>query len=154
MAEPKAANVTTFSAILDRPAQDIKRPPPMPTGTYIWVVKGLPEFGKSSKKQTDQVQFTVVALQALDDVDQEQLAEVGGCVDKSTTITFYITEKSAYRLTEFLRDDLMIDEEGKSTRHMIDESPGKQFLGHVKHTPSADGKGIRWEIDQTAPLES
>jgi len=37
---------------------------------------------------------------------------------------------------------------------LLDQSPNQQFLGHVKHTPSKDGKGVYWEIDQTAPLES
>jgi uncharacterized iron-regulated membrane protein len=151
MAEP--AKVHTFSSILDRKGTDIKRPPPMPVGTYVWVVKGLPRFDKSSKKQTDFVEFNVVALQALDDVDPGDLEAMGGVVDKTTTITFYLTEKSAYRLTEFMHDDLGIDDD-QETRAMIDQTPGKQFLGHVKHVPSSDGKGVYWEIDQTAPLES
>jgi len=152
--EPMATG--TFSSILDRKSGDVKRPPPMPTGTYVFVVKGLPEHGKSSLKQTPFVEFTVVPTTPLDDVDQEQLAACGGLTGKSATLTYYDTEKAGYRLTEFLKDDLRIDdEEGeKGVRAMVDESPNCQFLGHVKHTPSKDGKGVFWEIDQTAPLES
>jgi hypothetical protein len=145
-----------FSSILDRPASEIKRPPPLPPGTYIWTVKGLPRQDKSTQKQTEFIEFTVVPVAPLDDVDEDSLKEIGGLAGKQTTLTFYLTEKSAYRLTEFMKDDLCIeDDDGKkSARAMIDETPNKQFLGHVKHTPSKDGKGVYWEIDQTAPLES
>jgi hypothetical protein len=150
------APIGKFSSILDRPSGEIKRPPPMPTGTYVWVTKGLPRLDKSSQKQTDFAEFTVAAVASLDDVDQEALQAIGGLAGKETTITFYLTEKSAYRLTEFMVDDLGIDNEGgtKSSRAMLDESPNHQFLGHVKHVPSKDGKGVYWEIDVTAPLES
>jgi hypothetical protein len=146
----------TFSSILDRPSGEIKRPPPMPVGTYVWTIKGLPRLDKSTQKQTEFAEFTAVPVASLDDVDQEALAEIGGLAGKQTTLTFYLTEKSAYRLTEFMVDDLGIDsEEGKKpVRAMLDETPNHQFLGHVKHTPSKDGKGVYWEIDQTAPLES
>mgnify|MGYP001593996052 CR=1 FL=1 len=147
---------TTFSSILNRPSKEAKRPPPLPTGTYVWIIKGMPESGKSSKKQTPFWKFIVVPQQSLDDVDEDQLKECGGLADKSGELTFYDTEKAGYRLIEFMRDDLGIDDDNgeKLGLAMIDETPNKQFLGHVKHTPSADGKGIRWEIDQTAPLES
>jgi hypothetical protein len=146
----------TFSSILDRPSGEIKRPPPMPTGTYVWVTKGLPRLDKSSQKQTEFAEFTVAPTAALDDVDMEALKEVGGLAGKESKLTFYLTEKSAYRLTEFMVNDLQIDDDGgkKSSRAMLDESPNHQFLGHVKHTPSKDGKGVFWEIDLTAPLES
>ena len=146
----------TFSSILDRPSGDNKRPPPLATGTYVWTVKGLPRLDKSSQKQTDFVEFTVAPMAALDDVDQEALAACGGVGGKEGKLTFYLTEKSAYRLTEFMVDDLKIDSEDgkKSSRAMLDETPNCQFLGHVKHTPSKDGKGVFWEIDITAPLES
>jgi hypothetical protein len=146
----------TFSSILDRPSGEIKRPPPLPEGDYIWVIKGLPEHGKSPKKLTPFVKFVVVPVTPLDTVDPELLAEVGGYADKIGTLTFYDTENAGYRLTEFLVDDLQIDNEGgeKHARAMLDEVNGRQFIGHVKHTPTGDGKGIRWEISSTAPVNS
>lgn len=152
----EAATQGKFSSILDRPSGEIKRPPPLPTGTYIWTVRGLPRLDKSAQKQTDFVEFTVVPTTPLDDVDMAAVAACGGLAGKEGRLTFYLTEKSAYRLTEFLVDDLKIDSDdgNKQTRAMLDESPNSQFLGHVKHTPSKDGKGVYWEIDITAPLES
>lgn len=130
----------------------------MPVGTYVWIIRGLPEFVKSSKKQTDGAKFQLECLEALDDVDQEDLAKVGGAVGKIKEHTFWITEKSAFMLTEFLTDCgiPMEDDAGNelSDRQRLEYAPGKSFLGAVKHTPSADGKGINWEIGRTAPLES
>src|SRR5438046_10631489 len=47
----------TFEDILNRPADEIKPPPVYPVGTYHTVLVGLPERGKSSKKQTDYFKF-------------------------------------------------------------------------------------------------
>jgi hypothetical protein len=145
-----------FSSILDRKSGDVKRPPPFPTGTYVWVTKGLPEHGKSAQKLTPFVKFLVAPVAALDDVDQEALQAFGGIAGVTKELTFYDTEKSGYRLAEFLKDDLKIDDDDgeKGVRAMVDESPNHQFLGHVKHTPAKDGKGVFWEIDLTGPVES
>ena len=147
-------NKPAFSPILKRPASEIKRPPPLPIGHYLWAVQGLPRFDKSSKKGTDFVEFNCKLLQPLDDVDPADLEAAGGIGDRTKTLTFYLTEKSAYRLTEFMRDDLGIDGEGKSVEQMIDETPGRQFLAAIIHEPSRDGKGIYDNIGATAPVES
>lgn len=146
----------SFSPILSMKSSEAKAPPPMPVGTYIWVTKGLPRFDKSTKKGTPFAEFTVSCLGALDDVDQEALQQVGGTKDKVKTITFYLTEKSSFMLKDFLVDDLQLDDEDgeKTLEQLIDESPGHQFLGHIKHEPSQDGKRVFDNIDATAPLES
>lgn len=141
-----------MTSILDRPASDVKRPPPYPTGTYTVMVKGLPRADKSSKKGTDFYEFELGFLQAHDDVDEDALTEIGGIEGKSIRHTYYITEKSGYRLVEWMRDDLGIEEEGKTPREMIDETPGRQCLITIKHTPSEDGKGVYANVDKTMPV--
>src|SRR5258705_10563889 len=64
-----------FASILDQPAADVKPPPLIPVGTYHTVIQGLPEAGQSSKKQTDYFKFQHRIVAALDDVDQDALAE-------------------------------------------------------------------------------
>lgn len=145
---------SNLASILDKPASDIKRPPPMPAGHYIFTIIGLPRFDKSSKKQTDFYEFKCRFTQAYDDVDDEELAAVGGIAGKETNLTFYITEKSVYRLTEFMRDDLGISDEGKTSRQMLDETPNCQFVGLIKHAPSEDGKGVYANITTTGPVEA
>ena len=71
-------NAPNFGALLDKPASEIERPKPLPQGGYICTVKGLPKFDKSSKKQTEFVEFTLQPVEAMEDVDQEALASMGG----------------------------------------------------------------------------
>lgn len=146
----------SFSPILGMKSSEAKAPPPMPVGTYVWVTKGLPRFDKSTKKGTPFAEFTVTCLGALDDVDQEALAASGGFKDKVKTMTYYLTEKSAFMLRDFLVDDLGIDDDDGDAEleKLIDQSAGKQFLGHIKHEPSQDGKRVYDNIDATAPIDS
>lgn len=143
-----------LASILDRPHTEIKAPEAMPAGHYTFMTIGLPRFDKSTKKGTEFVEFKVRYLNAYDDVDADELEKVGGCEGKETNLTFYLTEKSAYRLGDFLKDDLKIDHgEDTTVRAMIDESPNKQFVGQIKHTPSDDGKRMYANIASTGPVE-
>ncbi len=145
-----------FGSVLDKPTEEIKRPPALPMGTYVFVCKGLPRQDKSSKKQTEFVEFTVNPIQAQDDVDADALKEFtdafGGIQDKVQKLTFYLTDNSIYRLKEFMIDDLKIEEE-ETLRPMLEKTVGAQFLGQIKHTPSDDGKGVYANIASTGPVE-
>lgn len=144
----------TFEDILNRPADDIKPPPVLPVGTYHTVVIGLPEKGKSSKKQTDYFKFVHKIVAPLEDVDTEALAEVeGGVSGKEVDNTFYITEKSAFMLVQFLQN-LGVETEGKSLAACIDESPNREVLIHIKHEASEDGQRVFARVGSTAPVEA
>jgi hypothetical protein len=128
----------TFSSILDRPSSEIERPKPLPPGTYLFLVEGQPRFDKSTKKQTDFVEFTARILQPGNDVDPAAMAEVPGgtAVGKTMKLTFYLTEDAVFRLinkdgTGFL-NHLGI-EVGPPLGQLISEAPGRQFWGTVKH---------------------
>jgi len=144
-------NNPNFGAILDTPSSEVERPKPLPVGSYVCVVKGLPRFDKSSKKQTEFVEFTLQPLTAGDDVDQDALEEMGGFANRTMRATFYITEDAIWRLKKFLAEDLEIDGEDRTLRQMIDDAPGKQVLVNIKHRASDDG-GIFAEIASTAPV--
>lgn len=146
-----------FESILDRPSEDAERPKPLPQGSYVCVVHGLPEYGKSSKKQTDFVRFTLIPLQAMDDVDADALDEVGGLEGKSLSDTYYLTPNAEYRLRDFLdncgipsRDD---DEEKLSHRARIEMATNQQVIAHVKHRASQDGSSVFAEVSGTAAVE-
>lgn len=150
-----------FSDILDKPATEIDRPKPLPTGTYIWTVQGLPRHDKDKAgNQYEFVEFTVKPSSAMDDVDEEALKEwatradgtMRALSDFSARLKFYKTADSIYRLQEFF-PHLGIDVEGKSARQCIDETPNCQFVGSIVHTPSKDGTSIYANIGKTAPVE-
>lgn len=154
-----------FADILDTPATEISRPKPLPQGTYLWMVKGLPRLDKSTRKGTEFSEYTLQCLEASDDVDEDALkasltkasGEVIPLRDRSIRATFYHTEDALYRLKKFLMD-LDIDEEDddgkpRKMREMMQDVPGRQVWGHIKHTPSDDGEMIFANIDKTAKVD-
>ena len=153
-------NSPNFGTILDKPASEIERHKPLPQRSYVCVIKGLPRYDKSTKKQTEFAEFILQPLQAMDDVDEEALKafflrEDGTSrtlADVQTKLTFYLTENSVYRLKDFLIDDLGIEEQ-ESLRPMMDQTPGCQCVMHIKHTTSEDGKSIYANVSSTAPVE-
>lgn len=143
----------TFEDILNRPADEIKPPVALPVGTYHTIIVGLPEKGKSSKKQTDYFKFVHKIVAALDDVDTDALAELeGGVSGKEVDNTFYITEKSAFMLVQFL-ENCGIETAGKSLGACIDETPNREVLIHIKHEASDDGQRVFAKVGYTAPVE-
>jgi hypothetical protein len=142
-----------FGALLDKPSQEVERPKPLPVGTYTCIVQGLPRMDKSSKKQTEFVEFTLKPLAAGDDVDAEALEEIGGIGERTIRATYYVTEDALWRLKKFLVEDLGIEEEEKTLRQMIDEAPGQQVFAHIKHQASQDGTSVFAQLADTAPVE-
>jgi hypothetical protein len=144
-----------FSDILSRKSSEIKAPKPLPPGSYVWLIEGQPRFDRSTKQQTDFVEFTCRCLQPREDVDQTALQEAGGAVGKTRRLTFWITEEAVSRLsnkqgTGFL-EQLGIDGD-ISVAEKVSMAPGRQFIGHIRHKASQDGTRIFAEIGQTAAL--
>lgn len=155
------ATSPNFGAILDRQSTEIERPKVLPTGTFVWMVKGQPRFDKSSKKQTEFCEFTVQPLQAQEDVDPDDLQAALTRKDGSTKLlgdmtqrlTFYLTEDAVWRLKQFLTRDLKLEEEDKSLRQLVNEAPGCQFLGNIIHKANDSGDGVFAQIGTTAAVE-
>ena len=140
-----------FGALLDKPASDVERPKPLPQGSYHCIVKGLPRFDKSSKKFTEFVEFTLQPTAAGEDVDEEDLAAMGGIANKTIRATYYITEDALWRLKDFL-GHCGIEEDG-SLRNMIDQTPNCEVIAFIKHRASEDGQSVFAELAKTAPVE-
>lgn len=155
-------NTPNFSNILDREFEKAERPKPLPVGTYLTIIEGLPRYDKSSKKQTDFVEFTHRFVAAGDDVDTDELAEVGGLTLKDGTPrtiknTYYLTEDAAWRLDKFL-EDLGYDleeakAEGITRRQMCEEAANREIYIQLGHEPSQDGRSVFARIKDTASAE-
>lgn len=140
----------SFAEILDSDTSSIEAPKPLPTGSYLCMVKGLPEYGKSSKKQTDFVKFNLQPLEALEDVDAEALEEAGGIANTSLPYYFYDSEWFGINIKKFLQD-CGIDE-GGSVRSLVERTPGCQVIVTLKHSARQDGQGLRAEISGSAAV--
>lgn len=153
---------TSFTDILDRAPTEIERPKPLPVGSYITVIQGQPRHDKSQKKGTPFVEFTHKIISAQDDVDTDSLKEAltapDGSVKSLNDITmkntFYLTEGSAFRLKDFLRDVGYDTDNSESTlRQMIEDCPGKTVGIFIGHEASQDGQSVFARINKTFAVE-
>lgn len=149
MAEAEA----NFASILDMPSEGGKRPPPLPAGSYLSVVQGLPKHDKSAKKGTPYVEFTLKLTSALEDVDTDALSEIGGIGERTVRTTYYLTEGSKWRLDKFLKDLGLDDANYESRRAMLDDTPNQQVGVAIKHTASQDGQSVYAEVADTFLVE-
>jgi len=156
----KLAAATNFESILDTPAEEVERPTPAPTGLYDFIVKGLPEYGESSKKKTPFTKFTLAFQAAGEDVGEEELTSwlsdkdgnPGALTERTIKLTFYNTPEALFRLTDFL-EHCGVKAEGKTVRQMIDETPNASVRGIISHRASEDGQQIFAEISRTMKPE-
>lgn len=151
---PTMTEATSFEDILNQQVDDVKPPPLLPVGTYLTVIAGLPERGKSSQKQTDFFKFTHRIVAADEDVDQAELDEAfpDGLAGKTIDNTFYITTKSAFMLTDFIKN--CIGEEavkGKTVAASIEEVVNAEVKIQIKHEPVGDTGRFRATIARTLP---
>jgi hypothetical protein len=153
-------NQQTFESILDTPADEVERPKPLPTGTYDVIVSGLPEHGQSSQKRTPFVKFTYVLQAAGEDVDEDELVTLltkkDGTVEpltsKSIKDTYYTTPDSLFRLTDAI-ENMGIEQEGKTIRQCLDETPNASLRILVGHRASEDGTQVFAEVKRTMKAE-
>lgn len=147
----------SFASILDRAPTEIERPKPLPQGSYNTVILGQPRYDKSSKKQTEFVEFTHKLLSAGEDVDTDDLKEALGDKNLNEVTmknTYYITEGSTWRLKDFLSHcGLDTDDEKSSMRELIEETPGKSVGIFVNHEASQDGQAVFARIGKTFVVE-
>lgn len=150
-----------FSSILDRPATEIEKPKPLPVGTYLTRVVGLPRYDKSAKKGTDFIEFTHVLVSPGEDVDAEELSTYLSRKDGSTKSlseitmknTYYLTEDSAWRLHQFLFEHCGFDPDESTLRQAAESTANVEVYITVGHEPSMDGTSVFARIKGTAAAE-
>jgi len=145
----KPATQRKFESVLDMPASAVERPKPLPRGTYIAVVQGQPRFDKNPNTGTQFAEFTLKLLQALEDVDKDELEAQGGLKERTTRVLFYLTDDSVYRLKEFL-EHCGVDMDSDATMsQLVAETPGCQVGITIIHKPSKDGDAIYANVKNT-----
>lgn len=140
-----------FSSILDEAPTEVKAPPPMPAGTYTFIVQGQPRYDKSSKKGTDFVEFTLKPIAAESDVDEDELEELGGLEGKTIRATYYLTEDAAFLLDQFHEHCGVDLSEPASRKARNDEVVNAEVRGYIKHESSQDGSRTFARLARTLP---
>lgn len=131
-----------FKHLLQKPADDIKKPPVLPEGTYFGQITGQPTFGESSQKKTPFVQWTGQYSHAADDV--ELVDEEGMPINlegKKFYFSYYLTEDALWRLVAFVQS-CGINTEGRSLEELLPQVQGKAVQLSVVQRPNKDETGM------------
>ena len=137
-----------LSALLSKKSGEIEKPKPLPPGHYGWNV-GKHEATTSAKKGTPGIVFYVTPFEAKEDVDQDLLAEVKEPVKKERKLTFWLTEDSLFRLTDFLKV-LGVDDPDKELIELLPETMGTQFIAPIKHEMRQDSDDVMAILNDNA----
>jgi hypothetical protein len=145
--------MANFQDILNKPMDEIDAPVPLPVGTYLCLVDGVPEVSQKGKNQNTAVTFNLKFMQPQADVDQSALISAlkGKTLpDRSIRHNLWVTEDAAWRLKQFLKDHLAV--EAKSMSEAIAQAQGRQVYVTLGHRPSDDGTQIYMDIKSTAKV--
>lgn len=148
--------MSTFQDILNKPVEDIKPPRPLPIGTYMCIVDGVPEVKQMGKAGNSAAVIKFKFMQPQPDVDQsalvEALSESGKQLpDFSVTSNMWLTDAAAFRLKDML-ESFGISMSSKTLAQALEEAPGKSCLVSIGHRPSEDGKSMFMDVKGTAAL--
>lgn len=154
-----------FTDALDRKAEEINRPPVLPKGHYTFQITKEPEIEDFESTKTgdtfDRVTFAMAAVEASDDVDEDELNAFGNVQGQQLRKTFLFNttdgkdadfDRSMFNLKRFLCEHGGLDE-GMTLEELLASCPGVQMLGEVNHRPDPNDPEIIYaEIGRTAAL--
>ena len=118
-----------FRNLLTQPADNFKKPPLLPGGTYHGIL-ATREFGESTQKKTPYVRFNVKFNAPGEDVSTELLKDID-LSKRSLRKDFYLTDDATYRLVEFGKT-FGIPTEGRTLEEIIQSLVGQPCLVQVK----------------------
>lgn len=130
---------TDFRSLLNTPMDDIKRPVPLPAGTYHGVI-GKHTFGESRQKKTPYVQYDLGLQSAGDDVEESEMDGID-LAKKSLNVTYYLTEDARYRIKELL-ESVGVQTEGRGLGECIPEATNARVMIAITQRNSEDGTQV------------
>lgn len=142
-----------LSAILSKPASEIKPPEPMPTGLYTAQVDKVEDPREINTKNgpTAVIDLSIKVLQPLD-------VEVPPTVELPRTMryTLWLGETSLHMTRSFLENTLGIEAGNKTLGEMLGEVHGRMFRAEIiekAYTPKNGEPRMINEIGKTFSLE-
>lgn len=125
-----------FKSLLSKNMDEVKRPVPLPPGTYRGVVAKF-EFKESQEKKTPFVRFMIQITAPGDDVAGDpNLAKID-LSKKQLRKDFYLTPDAEYRLKEFI-DSCGIATKGQSFGVSIPNTQNAPVLIEVTQRPGQE----------------
>lgn len=132
-----------FKALLSKNVDDVKRPVPLPAGTYQGFI-GTHKFDESKNKKTPFVRFMIKLTAPGNDVDPNELdgIELG---KREYGKDYYLTPDADYRVKD-LAASCGISVTGRSLGEVIEDIANVPVIVEMKHRNSEDGTEIYNEI--------
>lgn len=151
----------SFADIAKKKLNEIERPPLAPIGNYVFRVKELPKISTSSDNKWDNVEYQLVGIEALDDVDQDELKAFGGAHKVAIRVRFMFNKEEAsdfqrteFRMKEFLISHLKCADDSDPLYEAMNKAVGATCIGTVTHRQDKENKEIFYaEIRKTAPQD-
>jgi hypothetical protein len=134
-----------FSSLLDECPGEVKFLPPVPQGSYVAVVQPGWRHETNTRTGTDYHEFLFKLIQALEDVDPDELEEFGDISETILRRQFSITPKALPYLDDFHQAcglDLAKLQRENVSRLLRNDEVVNTYVGvYVKHRPWSDGSG-------------
>lgn len=148
-----------FSDALDRNLEDIKRPPPLPVGHYLFAISKVPDAPREIEgKPYEILTINCTVVEPLDDVDPDDLEAFGKVAGTPSKIDFIFNtdpdeeqkfEGTLNRLKEFCQKCGV--EDAANVQQMLAMLPSTRFMGEIKHRIDPNDDSIVYaEIGRTA----
>ncbi len=140
--------MSNITDLLNKRAEDVEKPKPLPTGFYLCIIDGLPKIEEVQTKKGPMhvAELSLKPVQAGEDVDHAMLSEQGGIGERKLRHTLWIAEDSLWRIKD-LAVKLGIEVDGKNLGQVIQEFSARQCMAKVIHKPSADGSELFANIE-------
>lgn len=151
-----------FSESLDRAAESIKRPDPLPIGHYVMQIIKHPELRSTRNGDYDVVTVPTVVVAPTDDVDSDDVQSYGNVVGAPVRVEFMFPtadeEKAKYegalnRFKQFAINCGVIIEDDTTVKQILASLVNTQFIGQVEHQPDkTDPSVIYVRLGRTAAV--
>lgn len=150
-----------FAEIANRKLSDVERPPIPPQGMYRFQIAKLPSVETIANGAFDKVTVVCKAVEAYENVDEDDLKKFGGTKNVSVTRTFMFDnndetkfQQTLFQLRTFLEKHVLIEgAEDMSLTEALNASINGQFDGDLRWRADKNDKEVNYaEIGKTAPV--
>lgn len=133
-----------FGTLLSKPLDDVKKPAPLPAGTYHGRVLSY-EPMESREKKTPYIRFHIAVSHAGDDIDPELITGVD-LTKRQLRRDYFLTPDAEWRLKEFIQS-CGVPTTGRSFNETLPELQNASVIISVTQRPGRDGDEFFNDID-------
>jgi|SRR5690554_5138458 len=133
--------MSSFSSILNTPADSVTEPKEIPVGTWRFVVKNVKKIDPRDEDTPGAILFVMEPVEPGPDVDESELADFemeGYPVFHRQRIR---DRRDAFRLRKFL-EALGVELDGRTLEAAAESAVGYEVMAYVEHNPGRDGDTI------------